>query len=144
MTGVTISSDAIAEAVTELLAQAAAGEAVEAEAPSEEAPAEEAPAEEAPADEPTKVGALTDGTSTVDKDTPFSVIHVTMNVEGGVVASAEIASEGDNDLLTDDSRKAFADQIVEKQAVDAVTGVTISSDAIAEAVNELLAQATGK
>ena len=165
VSGVTVSSDAIKEAVGELMTQAAApaGEAPAEEAPAEEAPAEEAPAEEAPAVEtpaeeapaeeapaeeapageaaPAEGGALADGSYAVDKETPFSKIHVAMTVEGGKVASAEITSEGDNDLLTDDSRKAFADQIVEKQDVDAVSGVTVSSDAIKEAVGELMTQA---
>ncbi len=64
-------------------------------------------------------------------------------VEGGKVASAAVKSEGANDLLTDEQRSAWADQIVAKQAVDAVTGVTISSNAVQEAVDELMSEAQG-
>ncbi|MBR0341839.1 MAG: FMN-binding protein, partial [Oscillospiraceae bacterium] len=39
------------------------------------------------------------------------------------------------DMLTDDHRAAWADQIVQKQAVDAVSGVTVSSAAVQEAVD---------
>ena len=80
----------------------------------------------------------------MDKDTDFSTIHVEMTVEGGAVVSANVTSEakeGSVDMLNDDSRAAFAEQIVANQAVDAVSGVTVSSNAIQEAVAELLAQA---
>ena len=138
VTGVTISSNAVKEAVEELLAQAAAGEA--AEAPVEETEEEEAPAEAAEA------GALADGTYAVDKATAFSNIHVEMSVEGGVITASTVSSEaieGSMDLLTDDQRSAWSTQIVDTQGaeVDAVTGVTISSNAVKEAVEELLAQA---
>ena len=62
----------------------------------------------------------------------------------GNVTQASVHSEGANDLLTDEQRSAWADQIVEKQAVDAVTGVTISSNAVQEAVDELMAEAKGE
>ena len=123
VSGVTVSSNAIQEAVTELLTQAAEG------------------APEAEAEPEAETAALNDGTYSVDKDTGFSTIHVDMTVEGGMVTAANVTSEGANDLLNDDSRAAFAAQIVEKQAVDAVSGVTVSSNAIQEAVTELLTQA---
>ena len=125
VTGVTISSNAIREAVQEIL-DAPAEEEVSTE---EEVPVEE----EAPAGE----------TVTVDKETPFSVIHVEATVADGKIVDAKVTSEaveGQTDLLTDDSRAEFAKQIVEKQDVDAVTGVTISSNAIREAVQEILAR----
>ena len=119
ITGVTISSDAIKEAVAEILGQGAPAE--------EEAPAEE-PAEEVKGE-----------TVTVEKTTDFSTIKVEAVVADGKIVDCKITSEGATDLLTDDSRKALADQIVEKQdVVDAITGVTISSDAVKEAVAEIL------
>ena len=52
---------------------------------------------------------------------------------------AKITSEGENDLLNDDMRAELAAQIVEKQdVVDAITGVTVSTKAIREAVAEIL------
>ena len=120
ITGVTISSDAVKEAVAEILGQSAPAE--------EEAPAEEAPAEEVKGE-----------TVTVEKTTDFSTITVEAVVADGKIVDCKITSEGTTDLLTDDSRKALADQIVEKQdVVDAITGVTISSDAVKEAVAEIL------
>ena len=78
---------------------------------------------------------------TVDKETAFSVIHVEAVVNDGKIVDAKVTSEakdGQVDMLTDDSRAAFAAQMVEKQDVDAVTGVTISSNAIKEAVAEIV------
>ena len=121
MTGVTISSNVIKEAVQEIVGAPA----------EEEAPVEE----EAPA-EPVEGEIVT-----VDKETPFSVIHVEATVSDGKIIDAKVtseAAEGQVDMLTDDSRAEFAKQIVEKQDVDAVTGVTISSNAIREAVQEIL------
>ena len=115
VSGVTVSSNAVQEAVEQLLAGQDGGEA----------------------------GALQDGTYTIQKTTDFSTIDVALTVEGGKVTAADIASEGANDLLTDEHRDGWEAQIVEKQAVDAVSGVTVSSNAVQEAVDELLAQAAG-
>ena len=115
VSGVTVSSDAVQEAVSQLMVQVNGGEAAE----------------------------LTDGTYHIQKTTDFSTIDVEITVEGGKVAAANITSEGANDLLTDDNRAAWAEQIIEGQAVDAVSGVTISSSAVQEAVAELMGQATG-
>ena len=108
---------------------------IETVAPAEDAPAEEAPAEEA--------AGLADGTYATRKTTDFSTIDVAITVLGGKVTQAVVSSEGANDLLTDDNRSAWAAQIVENQAVDAVSGVTVSSNAVSEAVDELLAEAAG-
>ena len=115
VSGVTVSSNAVQEAVSQLMVQVNGGEAAE----------------------------LTDGTYHIQKTTDFSTIDVEITVEGGKVAAANITSEGANDLLTDDNRAAWAEQIIEGQAVDAVSGVTISSSAVQEAVAELMGQATG-
>ena len=84
---------------------------------------------------------------TVDKETAFSVIHVEAVVNDGKIVDAKVTSEakdGQVDMLTDDSRAAFAAQMVEKQDVDAVTGVTISSNAIKEAVAEISGPGAGR
>ena len=114
VSGVTVSSNAVQEAVDQLMVQVNGGE---------------------------EVAGLNDGTYHIQKTTDFSTIDVEITVEGGKVTAANITSEGANDLLTDDNRAAWAQQIVEKQAVDAVSGVTISSNAVQEAVDELMAQA---
>ena len=114
VSGVTVSSNAVQEAVEQLMVQVNGSE---------------------------EVAGLNDGTYHIQKTTDFSTIDVEITVEGGKVTAANITSEGANDLLTDDNRAAWAQQIVEKQAVDAVSGVTISSNAVQEAVDELMAQA---
>ena len=115
VSGVTVSTKAIKEAVAEILGQGAAAE--------EAAPAEAAEGE----------------TITVEKETAFSTIKVETNVADGKIVDAKITSEGENDLLNDDMRAELAAQIVEKQdVVDAITGVTVSTKAIREAVAEIL------
>ena len=146
------SAASVQEATNDILVQAGLKEP--GEAPAEAEPAEPAPAEveaepaqtEAePAEaEPAEAAAYQDGTYTVQKDTGFSTVTVEITVEGGKVAKAAVTSEGDNDLLTDDQRSGWADQIVAKQSVDAISGVTVSSTAVQEAVAELLAQASGE
>ena len=137
LTGATVTSTAVLAGLNSLYAQEPA-----AEAPVEEPAAEEPVEEEAPA-EAAEVGALADGTYTASKDTGFSVIDVTLTVAGGKIAEGKVESSGASDLLTDDQRSAWSTQIVDTQGaeVDAVTGVTISSNAVKEAVEELLAQA---
>jgi len=158
ISGVTVSSNAVQEAVAELLAEAKGGEAEEAEAEAE-APAEAAgadisaytrprpvtgaPAEEAEAPAEAAPAGLIDGTYATRKTTDFSTIDVAITVLDGAITQAVVSSEGDNDLLTDDNRSAWGEQIVEKQDVDAVSGVTVSSNAVQEAVAELLAEAKG-
>ena len=146
------SAASVQEATNDILVQAGLKEP--GEAPAEAEPAEPAPAEveaepaqtEAePAEaEPAEAAAYQDGTYTVQKDTGFSTVTVEITVEGGKVAKAAVTSEGDNDLLTDDQRSGWADQIVAKQSVDAISGVTVSSTAVQEAVAELMAQASGE
>ena len=183
VSGVTISSNAVQEAVDELMAQAAAdseaaedsgriaaleaaladaearveaaearaaeletaNEAAEAKVAELEAAAAAVAAGEA-AEAPAAADAsdLTDGTYAVRKTTDFSTIDVAITVLGGNITQAVVSSEGENDLLTDDNRAAWAQQIVKDQAVDAVSGVTVSSNAVQEAVDELMARARGE
>ncbi len=92
----------------------------------------------------TEPGNLVDGTYAVRKTTDFSTIDVAITVLDGNITQAVVSSEGENDLLTDDNRAAWAQQIVKDQAVDAVSGVTVSSNAVQEAVDELMARARGE
>ncbi len=138
------SAASVQEASNDILVQAGLREPSAEPEPEAEPEAEPKPAgiEAEPAE--TEAAALNDGTYTVQKTTDFSTIDVEITVENGAITKAAIASEGANDLLTDDHRNTWADQIVEKQAVDAVSGVTVSSNAVQEAVAELLAQASGE
>ena len=114
VSGVTVSSTAVKESVEQLMVQVNGGG---------------------------EAAGLADGTYQIQETTDFSTIDVEMTVENGVITAAKVSSEGANDLLTDDICNAWAEQIVEKQAVDAVSGVTVSSAAVQEAVDELMAQA---
>ncbi len=165
VSGVTVSSNAVKEAVGELLAQAGGetaaddGEVAELKAALAEAEARAADAEAKVAEaeakvaaleaaakaqaQPAEPGPLTDGGYVVEKKTDFSTIWMFISVENGNISSAQIASIGDNDLLTDDTRNAWASQILEKQDVDAVSGVTVSSNAVREGLAELLERAGG-
>ena len=116
--------------VAELEAAAAAAVAAQAVTEPEAAPEAEA-------------SGLVDGTYAVRKTTDFSDIDVAITVLDSKLTQAVVSSEGANDLLTDENRAAWADQILENQAVDAVSGVTVSSNAVQEAVAELLAEAQG-
>ncbi|MBQ6348028.1 MAG: ammonia-forming cytochrome c nitrite reductase subunit c552, partial [Clostridia bacterium] len=157
VSGVTVSSTAVQEAVDELMARAAGEEAEAAEAPATEAGNSDisrfvrprpgsgtASAEAAP--EVESMG-LVDGTYAVRKTTDFSDIDVAVTVLDGNLTQAVVSSEaldGQVDMLTDDIRGAWAEQIVNSQAVDAVSGVTVSSNAVQEAVDELMARAAGE
>ena len=151
----TYSAASVKEAVDDILVQAGIRDASEivpletepetegAEARDTTEPETEAEPE---AEAVTGAGGYVDGTYRVQKATDFSTIDVEIAVENGAIVDANVTSaalEGQVDMLTDDIRAAWADQIVEKQAVDAVTGVTVSSDAAKGAVEELLAQAAG-
>ncbi len=156
VSGVTVSSNAVQEAVDELMARAK-GDQAEAEAPATEAGSSDisrfvrprpvsgtVSAEAAP--EVESMG-LADGTYAVRKTTDFSDIDVAVTVLDGNLTQAVVSSEaleGQVDMLTDDIRAAWAEQIVNSQAVDAVSGVTVSSNAVQEAVDELMARAAGE
>ena len=103
----------------------------------EEQPAEEpAKAEEAPAPAPY-------GGYVAAKETPFSTIRVIVSTRNGVITDCRIrcdAKEGQTDLVTDENEEAWAKAVAASQGteVDTVTGATISSDAVREAVAEIL------
>jgi len=182
VTGATVSSNAVKEAVAEILQQIA-GETPAAEQPAEEAkaeepaaeekPAEEAkaeepaaeekPAEEAKAEEPAAEEkpaeekpaeeAKTEETKTpsayggylAEKETAFSTIRVIISTHSGEIVGCKVicdAKEGQTDLVTDENEANWAKAIVETQGaeIDTVTGATISSDAVKEAVTEILAK----
>ena len=167
VTGATVSSNAVKEAVAEILQQIA-GETPAAEQPAEEAKAEEPAAEEKPAEEdkaeepaaeekpaeekPAEE-AKTEETKTpsayggylAEKETAFSTIRVIISTHSGEIVGCKVicdAKEGQTDLVTDENEANWAKAIVETQGaeIDTVTGATISSDAVKEAVTEILAK----
>ena len=112
-------------------------EDTEPEPAAEEQPAEEpAKAEEAPAPAPY-------GGYVAAKETPFSTIRVIVSTRNGVITDCRIrcdAKEGQTDLVTDENEEAWAKAVAASQGteVDTVTGATVSSDAVREAVAEIL------
>ena len=112
-------------------------EDAEPEPAAEEQPAEEpAKAEEAPAPAPY-------GGYVAEKETPFSTIRVIVSTRNGVITDCRIrcdAKEGQTDLVTDENEEAWAKAVAASQGteVDTVTGATVSSDAVREAVAEIL------
>ena len=127
---------------------------VPAETPAEE-PAEGTPedtepepaAEEQPAEEPTKAeeapAPAPYGGYVAEKETPFSTIRVIVSTRNGVITECRIrcdAKEGQTDLVTDENEEAWAKAVAASQGaeLDTVTGATVSSDAVREAVAEIL------
>ena len=156
----TYSSAAVREATAEILEQITGGAATAEEPVAEEPAAEEtvteAPVPEEPAPEATpdeepaaaeKTPALYGGYSAT-KETNFSSITVVISTERGKITACTITSEGENDYLTDEIRKAWAKEIVEHQTAetDAITGasLTYSAGAVQEAVAEILEKASIK
>ena len=83
-----------------------------------------------------------------EQKTNFSVIRVYANAEDGKITECSIASEGENDYLTDEIRDKWAKAIVENQSADTdiITGATLqfSAGAVQEAVNEILQKISGR
>ncbi len=85
------------------------------------------------------------GSFTAERETPFSVIRVYIDITNGEISSCRIVSEGKAggaDFLTDEIRNAWAEAIVENGTAetDAITGATLifSREAVADAVHEIL------
>ena len=142
VSGVTVSSNAIKEAFAEIRGLMAA-ESGEAEAePAEEKPAEEKPAEEKPAETAGEADDGSYGSYLSEKETPFSTILVTVSTKGGKITDCKITSEAKSegsDLLTDEIKKSWAEYIAANQNadMDAVSGVTVSGNAVKEAFAEI-------
>ena len=155
ITGATLkfSAGAVTEAVAEIKAQMAgeaatpakipAAEETKTEQPAEEKPAEEKPAEEAKTEETKTPSAY--GGYLAEKETAFSTIRVIISTHSGEIVGCKVicdAKDGQTDLVTDENEANWAKAIVETQGaeIDTVTGATISSDAVKEAVAEILAK----
>jgi len=81
----------------------------------------------------------------VDKENDFSKITVIVTTKSGKLADVKILSSGEQDLLTDEIRDAWAKAILESgsAAPDAITGATLkfSAQSVQEAVEEILSEA---
>ena len=143
----TFSAGSVQEAMTEILTNMG-GETAETSsepaAETEEKPAEEAKQEEAPAaQEETKAETAVSngqayGVYRVTKENNFSKVTVTASAKNGQLTDVQITSEGEgnNDLLTDEIRDAWA---------NAITGASLkfSAASVQEAMTEILDQMAG-
>ena len=82
------------------------------------------------------------GSYTAKRETPFSIIRVTIDSEGGRIVRCKITSEAKSegsDFLTDGMKEEWAKGTAE---TDIITGATVkfSSEAVTDAVNEILGQ----
>ena len=132
------------EKPAETAAKEKPAEEAKAEEPAtEEKPAEEKPAEEAKTEETKAPSAY--GGYLAEKETAFSTIRVIISTHSGEIVGCKVicdAKDGQTDLVTDENEANWAKAIVETQGaeIDTVTGATISSDAVKEAVAEILAK----
>ena len=147
MTGEAPTADQPAETPAAEQPAEAPAEEQPAEAPAEEQPAEAPAEEEKPAAEPEKAAEAPVpapyGAYLAVRETDFSTIRVIISTQNGVITDCRIrcdAKEGQTDLVTDENEEAWAKAVVSSQGteLDTVTGATVSSDAVREAVAEIL------
>ena len=150
LSGATITSNAALKAINR-----AAG-AEEAPAAEPEQAEETAPeTDNKPAAEETKAETAASngqvyGVYRVTKENNFSKVTVTASAKNGQLTDVQITSEGEgnNDLLTDEIRTAWAKAILESgsAAPDAITGATLkfSAASVQEAMTEILAEMNGE
>ena len=83
------------------------------------------------------------GSYMAKRETDYSIIRVYIDASGSKITKCRIeseAKEGKQDFMTDEIKTEWAKQIEEKGQIDAVTGATRSSEAVADAVSEILGQ----
>ena len=87
---------------------------------------------------------LTDGTYTASAKGCLSDVEVTVTVTGGKVTAVQINAENETPDLGGKAASSLADAILTAggtDGVDAVSGATLTSDAVFTAVNDCLSQA---
>lgn len=68
-------------------------------------------------------------------------VTVAISVSGGAVVDASVDTSNETDGIGRDLGEGFAEQVVGRGAIDAVSGATVTSTAVAEALADCLAQA---
>ena len=145
ITGATLklSAGAVKEAVADIQQRIAGKVPAAAEQAAEDKPAEA----DQPAAEPDQAAEAPApapyGSYLAIRETDFSTIRVIISTQNGVITDCRIrcdAKEGQTDLVTDENEEAWAKAVVSSQGtkLDTVTGATVSSDAVREAVAEIL------
>lgn len=88
------------------------------------------------------------GSYRVTRENDYSKVTVTVGTKNGVMTSSRIASEGEQDKLTDEIRNEWAKAILESGSAtpDAITGasLTFSARSVQEAMTEILAKIAGE
>ena len=87
---------------------------------------------------------LSDGTYTASAQGCLSEVSVTVTVTGGKVTGVDIDASGETPALGGAAAEALAPQLAEAGStagVDAVSGSTLTSDAVFTAMDDCLAQA---
>lgn len=89
---------------------------------------------------------LTDGVYTAETAGRNGTLALKMTVSGGTIASVEITRHEETPGVADPALNTLPGEIVKYQSVgvDAVTGATVTSQAILTAVGDCIAQAGGK
>ena len=88
--------------------------------------------------------ALTDGTYTSSAQGCLSEVSVTVTVTGGKVTAVEIDASGETPELGGKAAETLADQLTSAgttSGVDAVTGATMTSNAVFTAMDDCMSQA---
>lgn len=136
VSGATITSDAIMAAVNDALA----GTPGEPSGAATEEPAEEEPEEVEVSD-----NVYEDGTYEVTVEAHNGPMTVEVVVEEGTISSVEVLEHEETDGLADPALEDVPAVIVASNSteVDTVSGATVTSDAIIEAVNEALGMDSG-
>ncbi len=132
VSGATVSSNAVKEALEDCIAQAESGEAEEAvtEAAEKETAAE---------------GDYVPGSYTAEAKGMESDVTVTIEVDDSSILSADVDVSGETAGIGADIGDEVTDQILKAQSADieGVSGATVSSNAVKEALEDCIAQASG-
>lgn len=148
VSGATVTSNAIISAANAALAESAGGEVAPA-APVEESAEEEVEesteeeSEEVVEEESTEEAvALEDGTFTAEVDGHNGPLEVEVTVEDAAISAVEILSHEETEGISDPAIEEIPAAIVEANSTDVetISGATVTSEAIIEAVNQALSQ----
>ena len=143
VSGATITSNALKDAVADCLEQASAGDA---EA-TDEADADADDADEAD-DAKAEAGALADGTYEASGKGIGGDVPVTVTVKDGAIESVEVGDNSETQGIGSNAIEQLPEQFVglktaeEVDALDGVSGATITSNALKDAVADCLEQAS--
>nr|MCR5160648.1 FMN-binding protein [Lachnospiraceae bacterium] len=145
VTGATVSSEAVIKALSAALSDAAAVDGAEDEA-AEEAVTEDEAAEEAVTENEAAGGTYTAGTYSASSAGISSDVKVEAEFDASSIKSVTIDVSGETAGIGAEIGDQMAEAILEAQSaeVDSVSGATITSDAVKKAMEDIIAQASGK